>query len=159
MKSPMHQWVAAVVVVTLLAACGGGQDQRAPSAGSEVPGAGGAGASATPSTAVAEGSLSAPSGPVDAALADRGRSTFQNKGCIGCHTIGGGKLTGPDLQGVTERRQFGWIMAMVTNPDSMLKADPVARQLFAQYMTPMANMNVSREEALALYEYLRRNAP
>jgi mono/diheme cytochrome c family protein len=150
----MHRITAAAVVVTLLSACGADQDRRAPAADAATPGAG-----PTPSAAVPESPPSAPTGPVDAALADKGKATFQNKGCIGCHTIGGGKLTGPDLEGVVERREFGWIMAMITNPDSMLKVDPVARQLFAQYMTPMANMNVSREEALAVYEYLRRNAP
>jgi cytochrome c len=154
MKSPMHRIMTAAVVVTWLSACGRDQDQRAPSAGSATPGAG-----PTPSAAAPEGPQSAPTGPVDAALADKGKATFQNKGCIGCHTVGGGKLTGPDLEGVVDRREFGWIVAMITNPDSMLKVDPVARQLFAQYMTPMANMNVSREEALAVYEYLRRNAP
>jgi mono/diheme cytochrome c family protein len=97
----------------------------------------------------------APSGPVDHELAERGESLFRAKGCNGCHTIGGGRLTGPDLAGVTERREFGWTLAMITKPDSMIKADPTARQLFAEYMTPMLNMNITPDEARAIYEYLR----
>ncbi len=136
------------VLATLLAVligCGGGSEQ---------PGTGDAESEAAAED-VGPQSAPPPSGPVDQTLADRGERLFQNKGCIGCHTIGEGKLTGPDLQGVTERREYPWIIAMVTNPDSMLKNDDTARQLFAEYMTPMANMGVTRDEARALYEYLR----
>ena len=47
---------------------------------------------------------------------------------------------------------------MITKPDSMIKADSTARQLFAEYMTPMLNLGVTREEARAVYEYLRGEA-
>lgn len=97
----------------------------------------------------------APSGPIDAQLAEHGESLFRAKGCNGCHTIGGGRLTGPDLAGLTERREYGWTLAMITKPDSMIKSDPTARQLFAEYMTPMLNMNITPDEARAIYEYLR----
>ena len=97
-----------------------------------------------------------PSGPVDQEMVQRGAQLFQSKGCIGCHTIGKGRLTGPDLSGVTERRDYTWIMAMVINPDSMLKNDATARKLFAEYMTPMMNVGVTQEEARAIYEYLRQ---
>jgi len=96
-----------------------------------------------------------PSGPVDRELLERGEGLFRAKGCNGCHTIGGGRLTGPDLAGVTERREYGWVLAMITQPDSMIKTDPTARQLFAEYMTPMLNMNITPDEARAIYEFLR----
>jgi len=47
---------------------------------------------------------------------------------------------------------------MITNPDSMLRVDPTARQLLAEIGTPMANMAVPKDEARALYEYLRRES-
>ncbi len=97
-------------------------------------------------------------GETDPALASQGAVLFQSRGCIGCHTIGGGRLTGPDLQGVTERREPGWILAMIVNPDSMLKTDPEARKLFAEYMTPMLSVGVTREEARAIYEHLRQQS-
>lgn len=99
-----------------------------------------------------------PSGSIDQSLAADGEKLFQNKGCVGCHTIGGGRLSGPDLMGVTERREYGWIMAMVTNPDSMLKTDTTARKMLQEYMTPMMNMGVTRSEARAIYEHLRRHS-
>lgn len=137
-----------LVLAVLAAGCGGGADHdmmRRNHMGDAAP-ASGAIAPAAP----------APSGPVDRALADRGKELFQAKACVGCHTIGGGRLTGPDLAGVTERREYGWVIAMITNPDSMVRNDPTARKLFAEYMTPMANMGVTADEARALYEYLRQ---
>lgn len=100
----------------------------------------------------------APSGPIDEQLAEQGKHLFETKGCAGCHRIGGGRLTGPDLKGVTERQTYAWIVAMITHPDSMLKVDPTARQLLLQYGTQMANLNVSADEARALYEYLRHES-
>lgn len=100
----------------------------------------------------------APTGAVDEALVATGEQLFQSKGCLGCHTIGGGRLTGPDLAGVTTRREYGWIVAMVTNPDSMLREDPVARELFAEYMTPMLSVGATPDDARAIYEFLRRDA-
>ncbi len=96
-----------------------------------------------------------PSGSADPSLAAKGEELFAAKGCIGCHSIGGGRLTGPDLQGVTDRRSYDWIVAMITNPDSMLRVDPVAKQLLGEYLTPMLNTNTTREEARAIYQYLR----
>ena len=99
-----------------------------------------------------------PTKEINAEIARRGESLFQSKGCIGCHTVGGGRLTGPDLQEVTERRSLDWFVAMVINPDSMLGEDPAARELFAEYMTPMMDLGLSADEAASLYEYLRRES-
>jgi hypothetical protein len=57
---------------------------------------------------------------------------------------------------VTERRQFDWVIAMIVRPDSMLQNDDAAKELLAEYMTPMVNMGVTSQEARAMYEYLRQ---
>lgn len=93
--------------------------------------------------------------PVDVALASEGEQLFSRRGCVACHKIGAGRLVGPDLMGVTERRSYDWIFAMVTAPDSMLQSDSIARALYAEYFTPMPNQKVEPQEARALYEYLR----
>lgn len=130
---------------TILAACGG-----------EAPKPEQAGAAAAPAAApAAPAGLEAPTGRVNESLAERGEQIYQSKGCIGCHTVGGGKLTGPDLKGITDRRPYGWFVPWVMNPDSMLKVDPIAKQLLAEYMTPMLGMGVTQDEARALWEYLR----
>ena len=105
--------------------------------------------------AVDDGPVAAIAAEIDPGLVDRGENLFNSKGCRACHTIGDGNITGPDLEGVTERRDYGWIAAMMLNPDSMLKTDPVAKQLLADYMTPMLSRDVTATEARAIYEYLR----
>lgn len=77
-------------------------------------------------------------GPIDAALATQGEQLFTAKGCNACHTIGGGRLVGPDLSEVTERRDYAFVVGIIVNPDSMLANDDTARALLARYLTPMA---------------------
>lgn len=96
-----------------------------------------------------------PAGEVDMQLAARGGELFTQKGCVACHKIGEGRLVGPDLMGVTERRSYEWIYAMVTAPDSMLQNDSTTKALFAEYFTPMPDQKVQPDEGRALYEYLR----
>lgn len=93
--------------------------------------------------------------PINHELAEKGEELFKTKGCIACHTIGGGRLTGPDLTGVTERRELKWIENMILNPDQMLEKDPIARELLATYMVKMTNQKVKPEEAQAIIMYLR----
>lgn len=137
-----------LLIAGVLAACGG-----EPSKGERQEPAATPAAGAAPAALAA--SLPAPTGPVDEALAERGEQIYQAKGCLGCHALGGGRLTGPDLKGITERRAYDWFVPWVMNPDSMLKVDPIAKQLLAEYLTPMLGMGVTRDEARALWEYLR----
>ena len=96
-----------------------------------------------------------PTGQIDTVLAAEGEQLFVSRGCSACHRVGGGRFTGPDLIGVTDRREYGWFIAMVVNPDSMLRSDETARALFQEYMTPMANLGVTNDQARAIYEFLR----
>jgi len=49
-----------------------------------------------------------------------GRRLFQEKGCIGCHSVGGkGGAVGPALDNVSERRTPEWIMQHFRNPQSV----------------------------------------
>jgi cytochrome c2 len=101
--------------------------------------------------------VAAPVEPIDPGLADQGEAAFTQRGCIACHYVGRDqRLVGPDLAGVTDRRSFDWYYAMVTNPDSMVRADEAAKKLFAEYMTPMTIMGATDEDIRAIWEYLRR---
>ena len=88
---------------------------------------------------------------------DKGKELYAAKGCNGCHKIGGGKLVGPDLKGVTARRDKQWLAKMILRPDVMIKEDPVAKDLFKTYMTPMPNQGVSEADLPALMSYLKAN--
>lgn len=65
-----------------------------------------------------------------AAVADeRGGLIFEEQ-CTECHTIGGGILVGPDLEGVTSRREKDWLISFIISPKRMIAAgDPIALQL------------------------------
>src|SRR5687768_2260572 len=50
----------------------------------------------------------------------KGEEVFTAKGCPACHKVGAGKLVGPDLKGVTQRRDEKWIAKMILRPDVMV---------------------------------------
>lgn len=86
----------------------------------------------------------------------RGQEVFAEKGCTACHKVGGGKLVGPDLKGVTARRDEIWIKRMILRPDVMIKEDELAKKLFVEHLTPMPNQNVDPASELPpLMAYLK----
>ncbi len=40
--------------------------------------------------------------------------------CMNCHTIGGGRLTGPDLKDATKRKDAEWLIKFMQNPKSVV---------------------------------------
>ncbi len=88
--------------------------------------------------------------------ADRGQENFQTL-CSVCHTIGGGRLVGPDLQGVSERRSEDWIIAFVQHSQQLVQAgDPVAVALFDEYnQIMMPDQPLSDEEIRDILQYTR----
>src|SRR5512140_2197508 len=57
-------------------------------------------------------------------------AAFFKQNCASCHTIGGGRLTGPDLKGVTGRRDRAWLTNWLQGPQSVVSSgDAYARQL------------------------------
>lgn len=96
-------------------------------------------------------------GPLDAALADSGLRVFTIK-CSACHKMDE-RYVGPPLRDVANNRSPAYIMNMILNPDGMTKEHPAAKEMFAQYMSPMPNQHLSEAEARAVLEYLRHEAP
>jgi mono/diheme cytochrome c family protein len=91
---------------------------------------------------------------IDEAMVAKGAEVYKLK-CTACHKIGK-KFIGPAANGILERRSPEWIMNMILNPDEMVKKDPIAKQLLADYnFSPMANQNLTEEEARQILEYFR----
>ena len=87
--------------------------------------------------------------------AETGEQVFQKK-CAGCHTIGGGKLVGPDLAGVTSRREEDWLFRQIQQPDSLItEKDPIALQLLQEYNMPMVPLGLEDSEVAAVISYLK----
>ncbi|PYP74187.1 MAG: hypothetical protein DMD41_02900 [Gemmatimonadetes bacterium] len=91
----------------------------------------------------------------DPALAKQGANLFVQKGCLGCHSVGKGKLAGPDLAGVFQRRSKEWLRRWLKTPDQMLASDSTAQALLAQFNnTKMPNLHLSDKEVDALLHYI-----
>jgi protein SCO1/2 len=88
---------------------------------------------------------------------DKGQFLFQSR-CQACHTIGGGDRIGPDLMGVTQRREHAWLARYLAEPEKMLaERDPVATGLFKKYkQVRMPNLDLGTEDVAALLSYLER---
>jgi cytochrome c len=93
--------------------------------------------------------------PIDLELAEAGAQWYRYRGCLACHTLGGGRALGPDLEGVTRRREYAWYLGIVLRPDSMFREDPVARALLEEFRTPMPETGATPAQARAIFEYLR----
>jgi copper(I)-binding protein/cytochrome oxidase Cu insertion factor (SCO1/SenC/PrrC family) len=88
----------------------------------------------------------------------RGEQIYRTR-CATCHSLTGNELAGalgPDLLGVTQRREMDWLLNWLKAPDQMLKnKDPIAMALYKQYNNlAMPNMRLNKEEALALLDYI-----
>jgi protein SCO1 len=81
--------------------------------------------------------------------------------CSACHTIGMGASVGPDLAGVTSRRDRAWLARYVAEPDRVLaEKDPIAVELFARYRNVrMPDQELSSEEIAAILRYVDEQGP
>jgi cytochrome oxidase Cu insertion factor (SCO1/SenC/PrrC family)/mono/diheme cytochrome c family protein len=88
----------------------------------------------------------------------RGENLFRTR-CSACHLVGaedGIPRQGPNLLGVTERRERAWLARWLAEPDAMLaERDPLAVELFEAYRKlPMPNMRLGEVEVEAVLAYL-----
>ncbi|WP_121966463.1 cytochrome c [Myroides sp. N17-2] len=93
-------------------------------------------------------------GDIDKALADKGQEIYKNM-CTACHKPDK-KFIGPAPKGILDRRSPEWVMNMILNPEVMIEKDPLAKDLLKEFNgAPMANQNLTEEEARAVLEYFR----
>ncbi len=95
-------------------------------------------------------------GPLDKEMAERGEDIFELK-CGSCHKLDQ-RYVGPALGDVLTRRTPAYVMNMILAPDTMYTRHPEARALLAQYATQMPNLQLSREDARAIVEHIRKEA-
>ena len=87
--------------------------------------------------------------------AEKGEEIFQSN-CAGCHTIGKGTLVGPDLSGVTLRREEKWLIRQIKDPDGLVaEKDPAALKLLKDFNMPMVALGLSDTEIAAIISYLK----
>lgn len=54
------------------------------------------------------------------AFANDPAAVYYRQNCMSCHTIGGGRLVGPDLKDVESRRDKQWLAQFIVNPKQFL---------------------------------------
>lgn len=145
--------LAAVVFATTAVGCGGDappEDTRPPAA--ETPAVG---------SDLTEVELEQGIGPIrdltlaeiDPAMAAAGEEAFALK-CSACHKVAE-RYIGPPLHDVLAKRRPEYVMNMILNANEMVQRHPVAREMLAEYYTPMTIQVVDHDEARALLEYIR----
>ncbi len=157
MPGSAHAFAIVVLSTMALAACG----EATPDASSgDAPAAGASGTSAALTPEQLENGIgpieSMELGAIDTELAAVGEETFIIK-CSACHKMDE-RYVGPALRDVTQRRSPAFIMNMILNPEGMLAEHPEARAMLAQFAVPMANQNLTEDQARAVLEYLRVEA-
>jgi protein SCO1/2 len=86
---------------------------------------------------------------------NRAQFTFQSR-CASCHTIGEGDRIGPDLMGVTARRDRRWLTRYMKEPEKVLaEGDATATALFDKYrQVRMPNLNLGDEDVNVLLSHI-----
>ena len=87
---------------------------------------------------------------------DTGEQLFQTT-CFACHTIGGGRLVGPDLAGVHELRSQEWLEQFVKSSQTMIEnGDPDAVAAAAEYPgIVMPDSVMSEQQIREVLEYIK----
>lgn len=89
----------------------------------------------------------------------KGESLFRTR-CTACHSIGAQasaqRPIGPDLQGISDKRERAWLIRWIKEPDKMLEEkDPLAIALLKQWNNiPMPNLRLNDSEVEELLRYI-----
>lgn len=88
--------------------------------------------------------------------ADSGRVLFEQL-CVACHSVGEGDRVGPDLAGVTQRRDEAWLERMIREPDVMIaEGDPAVTALVKRFNgIIMPRLGLDEAQTKALMGHLR----
>lgn len=91
---------------------------------------------------------------------NQGEQLFKQK-CTACHTVGGGKLVGPDLANIQTRRTEDWIIKFVHSSQSVIKSgDTTALTLFNQHnKVVMPDQDLNDNQIKSIIAYIASNSP
>ncbi len=96
----------------------------------------------------------------------KGETLFRSR-CASCHTIGpeedagaDKRRLGPDLLGVTRKRDAAWLTRWLKEPDKMLaEKDPTVMAMLAEYNNvPMPNLRLSDVDIQNLLSYMEEES-
>lgn len=75
--------------------------------------------------------------------------------CRACHTIGGGKLIGPDLKDVTTKRTEQWLLSFIKSSQTFINSgDADAVAIFNEFKIPMPDQNLTEAQIKDVLAYI-----
>jgi len=99
-------------------------------------------------------------GPLSSGLATAQTPEEDFKACMVCHTVGRGRLVGPDLIGINDRRDQAWLIPYIVSSQTVINSgDEYAVKIFEENnKLVMPDSGLSEAQVIALLEYIK-NAP
>ncbi|MCC6866858.1 MAG: c-type cytochrome [Ignavibacteria bacterium] len=84
-----------------------------------------------------------------------GEDLFKSK-CSACHTVGKGKLVGPDLAGVKSRKDEQWLIKFITSSQTVINSgDEYAKKKFEEFnKVIMPDPGISETEIKSILAYI-----
>jgi len=86
----------------------------------------------------------------------QGEQLFRSN-CASCHTVGKGRLVGPDLINVHSRHDEQWLLKFIKSSQTMVKeGDPTAVQLYKEYNNvPMPDAFINEDEIKSVLAFIK----
>jgi len=87
--------------------------------------------------------------------AQDGEAIFKQN-CGVCHRVGGGKLVGPDLLGVTTKRSADWLMKWTKSSQALVNSgDADAKSIFEEYnKLVMPDQTISEADIKVIFDFI-----
>ena len=81
--------------------------------------------------------------------------------CRACHTIGQGRLVGPDLANIQNRLKEDWIVKFVKSSQTVVKSgDPIAVKIFNEYnKIIMPDQSFTDAQIIDVINYIKEKSP
>lgn len=98
---------------------------------------------------------------VTGCLAQKSGEMLFNSFCNACHSIGKGRLVGPDLADIHNRRSSEWLVNFIQSSQSMIhEGDPEAVAIFKEYnQTVMPDAPYTTDEIKSILTYIAGRSP
>ena len=84
------------------------------------------------------------------------KALYQQR-CAACHSVGGGRLVGPDLAGISNRRSERWLLRWTQSSQTLIQSgDPAAKALFDEFnKIVMPDQALSEEQIKGILAYIK----
>lgn len=88
--------------------------------------------------------------------AQSGEELFKSH-CSTCHTVGKGKLIGPDLSGVYKTKNEDWLHSFIRSSQKMVQSgDKDAVAIFNQFKIPMPDNPLSDQQINSILDFIKQ---